>query len=158
MTFLGFLNGSGKMIDQKTSGTKLKLRRITVKLKTKTRDGDKEIHILTNLKKKDATAIQVSELYRKRWRIEGVFQELTQSLRCEIDTLAYPKAAVFAFCLAVKAYNAVSLVRAALRSVHGEESVEELSWYHMCSETATVWAGMALSDNSARWSRRIGAG
>ena len=143
------------MIDQKSSGTKLKLRRITVKLKTKTRDGDKEIHILTNLKKKDATAIKVSELYRKRWRIEGVFQELTQSLRCEIDTLAYPRAAVFAFCLAVKAYNAVSLVRAALRSVHGEETVEELSWYHLCSETASVWAGMEIAVESRDWSRLI---
>lgn len=143
------------MIHQKSSGTKLKLRRITVKLKTKTRDGDKEIHILTNLKKKDATAIQVSELYRKRWRIEGVFQELTQSLRCEIDTLAYPKAAVFAFCLAVKAYNAVSLVRAALRSVHGEEAVEELSWYHLCSETSAVWAGMEIAVEVKDWSRLI---
>ncbi len=143
------------MIDQKTSGTKLKLRRITVKLKTKTRDGETEIHILTNLKKKDATAIQVSELYRKRWRIEGVFQELKQSLRCEIDTLAYPKAAVFAFYLAVKAYNAVSLVRAALRSVHGESAVEELSWYHMCSETSTGWTGMEIAVEAMDWSRLI---
>lgn len=80
------------VVHQEATGTKLKLRRITVKLKTKTRDGTAmisgEIHILTNLKTKDATAVQVSELYRKRWRIEGLFQELTQSLRCEIDTLA----------------------------------------------------------------------
>lgn len=143
------------VVHQEATGTKLKLRRITVKLKTKTRDGDTEIHILTNLKTKDATAVQVSELYRKRWRIEGLFQELTQSLRCEIDTLAYPRAAVFAFCLAVKAYNAVSLVRAALRSVHGESAVEELSWYHLCSETATVWAGMEIAVETKDWSRLI---
>ena len=143
------------VVVQQTSGTKLKLRRITVKLKQKTRDGDKEIHILTNLKKKDATATQVSEWYRKRWRIEGLFQEWTQSLRCEIDTLAYPRAAVFAFCLAVKAYNAVSLVRAALRSVHGESAVEEVSWYHLCSETASVWAGMEIAIDEKDWSRLI---
>lgn len=122
-------------IEQKKTGITLKLRRITLKLKTKTRDGDKEIHILTNLTWKEASAIKVAQMYRKRWRIEGLFQELTQALRCEIDTLAYPKAAVFAFCLALKAYNAVSLVRSALRSKLGEEQVEELSWYHMCSET-----------------------
>jgi hypothetical protein len=143
------------VIVQEKSGTKLKLRRITVKLKTKTRDGDKEIHLLTNLTWKEASAVQVAELYRKRWRIEGLFQELTQSLRCEVDTLAYPRAAVFAFCLAVKAYNAVSLVRAALRSQLGEEQVEELSWYHLCSETTRVWAGMEIAIDPKEWSRLI---
>jgi len=133
----------------------LKLRRVTVTLKQKTRDGDGEIHILTNLKWSEATAIQVSELYRKRWRIEGLFQDLTQSLQCEIDTLAYPRAAVFAFCLAVKASNAVSLVRAALRRTWGEEAVEELSWYHLCSETSSVWAGMEIAVEPKEWSRLI---
>jgi hypothetical protein len=143
------------IIKQEKTGTVLKLRRITVKLKQKTRDGDKEIHILTNLKWQEATAIQVSELYRKRWQIEGMFQDLTQSLQCEIDTLAYPRAAVFAFCLAVKAYNAVSLVRAALRSRWGEETVAELSWYHLCSETSSVWAGMEIAVEPKEWSRLI---
>jgi hypothetical protein len=142
-------------IAQEKTGTVLKLRRITVKLKQKTRDGDREIHILTNLKWQEASAIVVSELYRKRWRIEGMFQDLTQSLQCEIDTLAYPRAAVFAFCLAVKAYNAVSLVRAALRSAWGEPAVEELSWYHLCSETASVWAGMEIAVEPKDWSRLI---
>ena len=143
------------VIHQEKTGTILKLRRVTVKLKQKTRDGDKEIHILTNLKMKDASAIQVSEIYRKRWRIEGMFQELTQSLACEINTLAYPPAAVFAFCLALKAYNAVALIRAALRSELGEAVVEELSWYHLCDETATVWAGMEIAVEPKDWSRLI---
>jgi hypothetical protein len=143
------------MIEQEKTGVVLKLRRITVKLKNKTRDGDSEIHILTNLTWKEATAIQVGEMYRKRWRIEGVFQELTQSLQCEIDTLAYPRAALFAFCLAVKAYNAVSLVRAALRSAWGEKAEEELSWYHLCSETSSVWAGMEIAIESREWGRLI---
>ncbi|MCL2711293.1 MAG: IS4 family transposase [Planctomycetaceae bacterium] len=143
------------VVEQKKTGIVLKLRRITVKLKSKTRDGDSEIHILTNLTWREATAIKVSELYRKRWQIEGLFQDLTQSLQCEIDTLAYPRAAVFAFCLAVKAYNAVSLVRAALRSEWGEEQVQELSWYHLCSETATVWGGMVIAVESREWGRLI---
>ena len=143
------------VIKQEKTGTILKLRRVTVVLKQKTRDGDQEIHILTNLKWREATAVKVSELYRKRWRIEGMFQDLTQSLQCEIDTLAYPRAAVFAFCLAVKAYNAVALVRAALRSEWGESVVEELSWYHLCSETSSVWAGMEIAVEPADWSRLI---
>ena len=143
------------VITREKTGVVLKLRRITVKLKQKTRDGDAEIHLLTNLTWREASAIKVSELYRKRWQIEGMFQDLTLSLECEIDTLAYPRAAVFAFCLAVKAYNAVSLVRAALRSEWGEEQVEELSWYHLCSETASVWAGMEIAVDAKEWSRLI---
>ena len=57
--------------------------------------------------------------------------------------------------LAVKAYNAVSLVREALRSEWGEERVEELSWYHLCSETATVWGGMDIAVEAKEWSRLI---
>jgi len=44
-------------------------RSITVRLNKATRDGDKELVILTNLPKSAADAIQISELYRKRWRI-----------------------------------------------------------------------------------------
>ena len=47
----------------------------------------------------EADAIQLAEAYRKRWTIEGMFLEMTETLSCEIDTLGYPKAALFAFCL-----------------------------------------------------------
>ena len=75
-------------------------RRITVELKKSTRDGDTEIHLLTNLPRSRASAIKVAELYRKRWTLEAAFNELTLHLRCELNTLGYPKAALFAFCVA----------------------------------------------------------
>ena len=62
---------------------------------------------------------QLARVYGKRWSIETAFFEITTTLTCEINTLAYPKAALFAFCLALLAYNAVSLIKAALRSEHG---------------------------------------
>ena len=46
-------------------------------------------------------------------------------LPCESKTLCYPRAAVFAFCVALMAWNGMSVIHAALRSVHGEERVEE---------------------------------
>ena len=55
--------------------------------------------------------------------------EMTQCLACEIDTLAYPKAAIFAFCLAAMLYNAVSLMKSVIAAVHGEEAVDNMSWY-----------------------------
>ena len=81
------------------------VRCVTVKLKTATRDGEREIVILTNVPKKDADAMKVATLYRKRWTVETMFQEMTENLTCEIKTLGYPRAAVFAFCLALMAWN-----------------------------------------------------
>ena len=34
---------------------------------------------------------------KKRWRVERLFQVLDQCFRGEIDTLAYPRAALFGF-------------------------------------------------------------
>ena len=88
-----------------------------------TRDGDTEIHLLTNLPAKDARAKVIAELYRKRWTIETAFEELEATLNGEINTLGYPKAALFAFCVALVSYNVLSTVKAALRSVHGAKVV-----------------------------------
>lgn len=134
---------------QRKEGT-LVLRRITVKLKSPTGDGDSEIHILTNLPEA-VSGVKVAELYRHRWKVEGMFQNLTQSLCCEIETLAYPSAAVFAFSLAIKAYNAVSLIKAAMRKVHGEAVVEEVSWFNICTEIQRVWGGMEIAIDYRKW-------
>jgi len=52
------------------AGEILILRRITVVLDKPTRDGDAEIHLLTNVPRKDARARVIAELYRRRWTIE----------------------------------------------------------------------------------------
>jgi len=111
-------------------GETMRVRRITIKLKVPTRDGDTELHILSNVPTSRATAGQVARLYGKRWSIETAFCEITTTLSCEINTLGYPKAALFAFCLALLAYNAVSLIKAALRREHGRKKVnDEVSGY-----------------------------
>ena len=83
---------------------------------------------------KEIHAAKVADLYQKRWTIEGRFYEVTQTLDCEPNTLAYPKAALFAFCLALMASNAVALMRASLRAVHSEDDVQNMSAYWMCAE------------------------
>jgi IS4 transposase len=85
-------------------GVKYRFRRIVVKLNKATEDGDWELALLTNLPKA-ASAVVVSEAYRKRWTIEGGFQDLTTTLACAINTLCYPRAALFVFCVALMAYN-----------------------------------------------------
>jgi hypothetical protein len=56
---------------------------------------------------------------------------LEATLNGEIDTLGYPKAALFAFCVALVSYNVMSTVKAALRAAHGAEAItEEVSGYY----------------------------
>ena len=75
-------------------GRERTVRRVTVIRPKPTRDGATELHIVTNLTKTDADAVQVAELYQRRWTIEVVFLQLKTALQCEINTLGYPKAAL----------------------------------------------------------------
>jgi hypothetical protein len=129
------------------------LRRIRIELDEPTSDGDEEIFILTNLPQEVADAKTVACLYRKRWTIEGAFQELAENLCSEINTLGYPKAALFGFCVALVAYNVLSTVKAALRSVHGTEKVEkEISGYYLALEISGIYQGMMIAIPEVHWS------
>jgi hypothetical protein len=52
-----------------------------------TRDGETEIAILTTLPLTAASAVQVADLYRKRWSVETLFQTVTTNFEGEIQTL-----------------------------------------------------------------------
>jgi len=130
------------------------VRRITVKLDQPTRDKDQEIHILTNLPKKAATALRVADLYRGRWTIETAFAEVAQNLAGEIETLGYPRAALFSFCSALVAFNLLNVVMAALRGAHGAEEIDgKVSIYYMADEVAHTHRGMMVVLDSAYWMR-----
>ena len=134
-------------------GQRTKFRRVSVVLDQPTRDGDTEIHLLTNLPPKKATALVVAGLYRRRWTIEGRFLEMAETLNAEPQTLAYPKAALFAFCLALLASNAVALLKAALRAAHGQEAVETLSVYYAALDIQQVHRGMMIALPAPVWGR-----
>ena len=140
------------LLTDEASGETLTARRVTIQLDKPTKDGDWEIHIITNLPVEAADALTIARLYAERWMVETAFQHLTQDLRCEINTLGYPKAALFGFCLAVVAYNAVSVVKAALRAAHGREFVEEqLSMYYLTLEVSQVSRGMDIAIPEQHW-------
>jgi len=129
----------------------LQVRQVRVRLKKPTEDGDVEVEILTNLPAK-VSGVKVAEVYLKRWKIEGAFHELTVALNCEVNTLGYPKAALFGFCVAVSAYNVLAVLKAALRAVHGEKKVqEEVSGYYMALEWSMVYAGMMIALPASEW-------
>lgn len=60
-------------------------------------------------------------------------------LRCEINTLGYPRAALFGFACAAVAFNVLAVVKAALRQAHGREVVDQsVSSYYLALEMANV--------------------
>jgi hypothetical protein len=120
------------------SGEVLTLRRIELRLSKNTRDGDPTIAVLTNLPA-EVSAAQIANLYRERWTIEKHFQFLTESLNCEISGLGQPRAALFAFAMALVAANALAVVRGTLRSVHGLEAEAEVSGYYLADEVAFAY-------------------
>ena len=129
----------------------VRLRQVRVRLRTPTEDGDAEVEILTNLPAK-VPVKKVAEIYLKRWKIEGAFHELTVALNCEVNTLGYPRAALFGFCVAVAAYNVLAVLKAALRAVHGERKVQEdVSGYYLALEWAMVYAGMMIALPASEW-------
>ena len=140
-----------RLTDPETGET-FTARRITIALDKPNKDGETELHILTNLPQKAAGAVRVADLYSDRWTIETGFQRLTDDLRCEINTLGYPKAALFGFCTACVAYNAVSVVKAAIRAAQGKKYVEEeLSMYYLTLEVSQVTAGMMIAIPAENW-------
>jgi IS4 transposase len=132
-------------------GQTMMVRRVTVELDTPTRDGEAEVHVLTNLPAGVADALAIAELYRRRWTVEAAFGELATCLNGEIDTLGYPKAALFAFCVALVSYNVLGVVKAALRAVHGEAEVEGLSSYYLADEVAGTHRGMMIAIPEDEW-------
>jgi len=135
-----------------SAGNTRRLRRIRIVLKQATRDGDKVLTLLTNLSKTAAPAKHIAWMYRKRWTSETAFQELEAHLHSEINSLGYPKAALFGFCVALLAYNVLALVKAALRSVHGEQTIaDKVSGYYLAGHLERTYDGMMIALPEDEW-------
>lgn len=133
-------------------GKTLKCRRVVIKLFKPTRDQEQEIAILTNLSPQVADTACIAQLYRNRWSVETLFQTVTENLNGEIQTLAYPKAALFSLAMAFATYNILATIRAALGSVHGTGKVEAgLSDYYLVDEIQGLYRGMMISIPPSHW-------
>lgn len=99
-----------------------------------------------------ADALRVIGWYTRRWTMETGFQQLTADLRCEIDTQGYPRAALFGFATACVAYNAVAVVKGAIRAAQNPAYVEEeLLLYYLALEVAQVTPGMRIAIPDEPW-------
>jgi IS4 transposase len=133
-------------------GKPLRCRRVVVKLFKPTRDKESEIAILTNLSPTLADTALIAHLDRDRWSVETLFQTVTQNFNGEIQTLAYPRAALFSLAMAFATYNILATIRAALGSVHGVGKIEAgLSDYYLVDEVQGIYRGMMISIPDPHW-------
>lgn len=132
----------------------LVVRRITVELDEPTRDGDTEIHILSNVPKGDARACKLAKIYRERWEIENAFHVLTMTLNCEMRSNCYPRCALFQFCMAMLAYNCRQVLLAALYSEHEQEDVEAMSQYQVALDIVKPMGGMLTAISEQEWAEQ----
>ena len=133
------------------SGEVLSLRRIELRLHEKTRDGERTIAVLTNLPD-TVSALRIVAIYRARWTIENHFQFLTESLHCEVPGLGKPRAALFAFAMALVAANALAVVRGSLRAVHGVAVEAEISGYYLADEVGGDYRTLMKYLPAEQWS------
>jgi IS4 transposase len=145
--------------DTEFPGVEHRLRRIVLRLDQPTREGDTEIVLVTNLPA-EVSAIACCEAYRDRWQVERHFQTLTDLLHCEVPSLGYPRAALFAFSMSVVSGNALAVLTGNLRAVHGEEMAREVSHFELVDQAAEVYPGMMIAVPPAHWEwvRRSPAG
>jgi hypothetical protein len=131
-------------------GVRHRLRRIVLRLDRPTRDGEVEIALVTNLPA-DVTAVVCCETYRGRWSIEGHFQILTELLHCEIPSLGYPRAALFAFGMSATAGNALAVLKGSLRAAHGPELAAAVSDAAVTVQVAQIYPGMMIAAPPSVW-------
>lgn len=129
----------------------LVVRRITIELNEPTRDGDTEIHILSNVPAVDATACELAQIYSERWEIENAFHVLTMTLTCEMKGNCYPRCALLLFCMAMLSYNCRQVLLAALYAEHIQEDVEAMSQYQVSLDIVSPMEGMLTAINEQEW-------
>lgn len=131
-------------------GSWQRLRRITIKLVTPTRNGATEMHLLTNLPQ-DVSATIVADAYRERWTIETALGHLAQALNAEINTLAYPGAALLCFCLGLVLFNILSCLKSLLEKFSRGSGRTKLSYYYLAQEVAETRRGMQITIDEDHW-------
>jgi hypothetical protein len=142
------------------------VRRMTVE-----RPGDEPIQVVTDLVDAGAyPAADLLPLYRERWGIERVFQQVTEVFGLQGLIGSSPRATVFQFAFCLLLYNLLQVVRAyvAQGSGHrvGEVSTEMLfrdvqdqliAWYQLVppDETVAVIAPLDLKATCRRLRERL---
>ena len=126
-------------------------RRIELQLDEPTEDGDTVIRLWSNLPEQ-VNAQQIARLYRKRWRIEHMFQRLESVLHSEIRSLGHPRAALLGFAVAILAYNVLHLLKHSVEQAHRQDLPElDVSTYYIAVDLRAEYEGMLIVLPAQAW-------
>ena len=126
-------------------------RRIELTLDTPTEAGEGVIRLWSHLPER-VEARQIARLYRRRWRIEGMFQRLEAALHSEIHSLGHPRAALLGFALAVLAHNILALLERCIEQAHqATHPTLQVSAYHLVLRIRSSYEGMLIALPAEQW-------
>jgi hypothetical protein len=132
----------------------VRARRITL-----SREGEETVVLLTNLlDRKQYSAVDLLDLYRHRWSIEQVFQQVTETFSLSHLIGCAPKAVLlqFAFCLVL--YNLMQVIKLYVAE-DGRVLASVVSMYYLFSDVRTELEAWAYhTDGSWVRTRRDAAG
>jgi IS4 transposase len=143
-----------QIVSIQDDGVVYKFRRIEIRLKKPTEDGDLIIRLLTNAPSSKLTAKKAARMYRLRWTIEAMFQRLESVVASEVTSLGMPCATLLAFGVASFAYNVLSLVKVAIRSKHAsflEKEGVDLSPYYIGLRVRESYVGLLIATEESDW-------
>ena len=127
------------------------LRRIHITLDEPTRDGDREVRLLTNLPA-SYKARDVAAAYRRRWEVERHFHFVKRELHGQIRTLGEPRAAIFALSAALAAGNVLAWIKGLMRGRRGaKDSPLALSGYYLALEISRGFAAVEALTSDREW-------
>ena len=122
------------------------------KVKQSGKSRKRTVTLLTNLTCQEASAVKLAKLYLTRWKIEEGFRRLTVDLRCEVNTLGYPQAALLCFCLAVMACNTLAALERAISQHWKKENAEQqVSFFYLAHEVRHTTAGLLIAIPDEDW-------
>ncbi len=145
---------TGRLAEQEIllEGFATSWRCVELGLDTPTEDGETTIRLWTNLPA-DISAAKVAELYRRRWRIEAMFQRLESVLHSEIASFGHPRAALLGFAVSLLAYNVLALIGRCIEQAHQHptEPPPQVSLFHLAVSVTSSYQGMLIVLPPEHW-------
>jgi len=109
-------------------GNAMRVRRITL---SRAGAGEEDVVLLTNLLDREAfAAAAVLDLYRRRWGIEQVFQQVTETFALSHLIGSGPKAVLLQFAYCLLLYNLVQLIKVYV-AADGKVLVSTVSTFYL---------------------------
>ena len=124
----------------------MRVRRVTL---SRTGEGEDDVVLLTNLTDRAAhPAADLLALYKERWGIERVFQQVTETFALAHLIGSHPRAVLFQFAYCLLLYNLMQLIKAYVAD-DGRVPAERVSMSYLfdgAREELTAWARHARGD------------